>query len=553
MAIVSTAINDKAWIAYKQRYLPGFDDVTEPPQYYPMTTSVTDHHSAFDHISKRNPSEHLCMNCQNAVAKIWSPGGKLSGFGLFRPRIPTMSENGCMLCAIIEIIQSSYMGPRQERVKQLLQHTVPVPHVSAVMPRVWKNVLALSPNGDISLGTARVMKRSKISANVVKSWISVCEMKHADTCQSTFKSASGTQSETSLHRIILIDVQNFNLVIADTHARYVALSYVWGIGDHFRLTEASFDWLIEKGALREVYPLIPRTIQDAIQFTKDIGERYLWVDSLCVSQDSPTKLEEISIMSEIYNSALVTFVAVESKGAMDPLPGVREGSRVLRTFYEAPDITLAARNAYLAPTVINSYYNKRAWTFQERLLSPRCLYFTSEQAVFQCQSSTFFEDRTEDQHNTRDLSYVNPITRHLFRSRSEGVVDSVTVYFSTLRSYLTKLLTYESDRLNAFLGISDAVGRLIQSNFVFGLPTSYLCHGLLFQTNPTGCSRRRSTMADMKNDDFPTWSWLGWSDTIYYRYDNLSSIKVCIRAFKCSFLRIQVLFGLILRKLPNQN
>lgn len=64
--------------------------------------------------------------------------------------------------------------------------------------------------------------------------------------------------------------------------RYLTLSYVWG-GDQAHKTTSSNITTYEGG----IDPtLIPLTIRDAIFVTNALGFRWLWVDSLCIIQDS---------------------------------------------------------------------------------------------------------------------------------------------------------------------------------------------------------------------------------------------------------------------------
>ena len=56
--------------------------------------------------------------------------------------------------------------------------------------------------------------------------------------------------------------------------RYVALSYVWGIGHKFRTEKKNIHNLLEKGGLSG---RMAQVIEDAMELVKQIGERYLWV------------------------------------------------------------------------------------------------------------------------------------------------------------------------------------------------------------------------------------------------------------------------------------
>ncbi|MCJ1309316.1 hypothetical protein MMC25_002975 [Agyrium rufum] len=86
---------------------------------------------------------------------------------------------------------------------------------------------------------------------------------------------------------------------------YVALSYVWG--------PPAGDW--------------PKTILDAVAVTRQLGEKYLWVDRLCINQsDLEEKQFLISKMDAIYEGAEFTIVAAAGD-ARTGLPGVMNTPR----------------------------------------------------------------------------------------------------------------------------------------------------------------------------------------------------------------------------------
>jgi hypothetical protein len=52
--------------------------------------------------------------------------------------------------------------------------------------------------------------------------------------------------------------------------------------------------------------------------TRDLGIRYLWVDSLCIAQDDEAdKSEEIKNMGRIYKNAAVTIAAASTTSVHD--------------------------------------------------------------------------------------------------------------------------------------------------------------------------------------------------------------------------------------------
>jgi len=105
--------------------------------------------------------------------------------------------------------------------------------------------------------------------------------------------------------------------------KYVALSYVWGQLPMFSLRGENVDFLSEPGALERVRLYLPRTINDAIDFVRALGTRYLWVDSLCLIQDDPEDVRQgLCLMNSIYRGSYFTIVAASGGDANEGLPGI---------------------------------------------------------------------------------------------------------------------------------------------------------------------------------------------------------------------------------------
>lgn len=113
-------------------------------------------------------------------------------------------------------------------------------------------------------------------------------------------------------RLIRVDEQR--LVLTDSavlpkDSKYVALSYCWGEGRSLcttRKTIASF----QKGIALEDLPAVQL---DAAEATKKLGEKYIWIDRLCIQQDNPLDWQEnASIMARVFEQAKLTIGAVSS-------------------------------------------------------------------------------------------------------------------------------------------------------------------------------------------------------------------------------------------------
>ena len=93
---------------------------------------------------------------------------------------------------------------------------------------------------------------------------------------------------------------------------YVALSHCSGShkSSKTRLTVSNLSRLQQSIEPSE----ISRSHFDAINLTRSLGMRYLWIDTLCVVQGD---LDGLSKMSDIYRSAVVTIVPTRKIGVID--------------------------------------------------------------------------------------------------------------------------------------------------------------------------------------------------------------------------------------------
>lgn len=78
----------------------------------------------------------------------------------------------------------------------------------------------------------------------------------------------------------------FLFVTNESQGRYCALSYCWGGGNNFAVTNTS-NLKERTQSIDMSNGSLPRTIRDAILSTRRLGDRYLWIDGLCIVQDDP--------------------------------------------------------------------------------------------------------------------------------------------------------------------------------------------------------------------------------------------------------------------------
>ncbi|KAK1081767.1 hypothetical protein LTR33_004416 [Friedmanniomyces endolithicus] len=404
--------------------------------------------------------------------------------------------------------------------------------------QVVRNKLVVTVTPKLSYG--HVLDSRWIDVPLSKLWLAECETYHGKGC-SEHGWALALDSPGFLR---LIDVDELRVIVAEKpqSCRYVALSYVWGGADVLKLTSDNIHEISEEEGLKDSLALLPRTILDAMQVTKAAGERYLWVDSLCILQDnSEESSEQIANMDRVYGSALFTIVAADGEHADVGLCGVRNevfvdaGDEGTPRHIVQPTASLKNDLTVIAPfersratPISRRNWESRAWTFQERHLSRRMLFFGNNEMVWHCRGMVAREDMPVEQsgyeHPTLDWLALKP--QHLgvgvdeywrdgsFETNRHGrthLVRSATFaeYARLVGQYSQRTMTHGSDAVNAFAGLLRIFSLAFESECVYGLPSVLLDVALLWRSVEP-LQKRNVGLG------FPSWSWAGWEGKVAY-------------------------------------
>lgn len=360
-----------------------------------------------------------------------------------------------------------------------------------------------------------------VDINLLKRWIHTCENEHGETCEKVWwRSAKEVLPKSAR----VVDVARMVIVPAPLSCRYVALSYVWGgPGEGYWTTKANLKQRSTSGGLDA--SMMPGTISDTIQLVRQLGERYLWIDALCIVQDDPKdKEEQIGKMELIYGSSTFTVIAVGCTSARDPLPGVRSGTRdPKQQIVKIQGLHLAVPLAVPNEALASSVWNERGWTYQEVMLSRRRIFFTAQQVHFECRKDVWNEDvvaehinLTWDQHPLK-YNGVGQLTSTSAPPRS-GREAYVTDYMEVIGGYTQRRLTVESDIVDAVTALLNAFTKgfkLPGKAFRFGMPLVDLERALLWQPAANAPHSRR-VPSDGTRAPWPSWSWAAWRGATRY-------------------------------------
>ncbi|KAK0232012.1 heterokaryon incompatibility protein-domain-containing protein [Armillaria nabsnona] len=287
---------------------------------------------------------------------------------------------------------------------------------------------------------------------------------------------------------------------------YVALSYVWGEKQPHCTTTKILDSYIAGIPLQN----IPKTIMDAIKVTQKLGLRFLWVDALCILQDSDDdKAQEIAQMRRIFRDAYVTIIAASahkvSNGFLHKRSTWYPTASTLP--FRCPDGgigTMQLRGGQNAP---KEPVNERAWCLEERVLSPRRVIYASHTLQYECQTThinvngapNFIEPFGGIPRLPDRIFLPTPAIPSRDLPADEDVAK---VWRNILNLYTQRTLTKPRDRLVALSGIVEQFHRFwSHTTYIAGLWEHQLPGCLLWYQGSSQCRTRPDRYRA------PSWSW----------------------------------------------
>lgn len=310
---------------------------------------------------------------------------------------------------------------------------------------------------------------------------------------------------------------------------WVALSYCWGTDVDFTLTRETYDLLIRGCELEK----FPATIRDAIIITRSLGVRYLWVDALCIFQDSLSDWEaEAPKMGDIYHHAQLTIAAKASDNVHCGILNRRNNVPYCRVKWKhdfsasrstSPEtfVQLRPPNCYDTANILrHSRWATRAWTVQEELLSTRLLSFTSSQMTWHCPSVRAYEaeffprapdDEREDDHLLKDLQSLKlheekaiDLSHDAMHTRFTSAFD---LWYYVLIRYAPRSLTNPDDRLPALAGLASSFYTWTKDEYIAGMWKKDLVHSMLWRYDDA------VAINTSRYKDIPSWSWASLQGT----------------------------------------
>ncbi|KAK0701249.1 heterokaryon incompatibility protein-domain-containing protein [Lasiosphaeris hirsuta] len=305
-----------------------------------------------------------------------------------------------------------------------------------------------------------------------------------------------------------------------TKPEYLTLSHCWGGAKILRLllgNMADFERQIP-------FDQLPPTFRDAANITRQLGHRYIWIDSLCIIQDSKSDWRtESQIMGDIYANSVCTISALTARSSAEgcfaegpagdernPLAfricNLPHGLRV-----DYPRRLDTALRLDRAPLPLHT----RAWVVQERILAPRTLYYGAWGLAWECVECAATEGVPwgEASPFSPKASFLGGICIRAGSTSGALAPEEAAAVFSAWldvrAAYTGCNLTYFDDRLVAVSSLIQRIEKLTSWKSLWGMWEERLLQELLwFVDQPSHRPQTNEYLA-------PTWSWAGIQGRVF--------------------------------------
>ena len=312
------------------------------------------------------------------------------------------------------------------------------------------------------------------------------------------------------------DTESHLILSESKPGKYVALTHVWGGLVPVRTTTTNIQDHLSQLPLST----LPPTFRDAVLITRHLKIEYLWIDAICIIQDSVRDWQaESSRMGEVYRNATITIAAVDADNSQAGFIKQRTRLSLNMPSVALPPPETSPRNLHievvsrdpLAHVDSHSPLSGRAWCLQEKLLSPRILYFGAHQTYFSCNTITHLEAYGISLPDTilyNSLSFGKSSLAHGMHNLRENPTEyaAQSIWHRVVNEYTTRSLTKPEDKLPALSGLASEFAQITGYHYLAGMWLETLTNDLLWGVQDP-LERPAGTFAIYTA---PSWSWASY-------------------------------------------
>jgi hypothetical protein len=299
------------------------------------------------------------------------------------------------------------------------------------------------------------------------------------------------------------------------HGPYFTLSHCWGSQrPRLLLTRDTV------GMLKDSLPIdsLEPTYRDALDATRSLGCRYLWIDLFCIFQgaDDFSKqdwMKESVLMDRIYAGGALNISATHGHNGnagcysqrmeKPPLPPIivswlRYSGPHMQPIY--CELRAPAHVPYSIEAYGQSPVFSRGWIVQERILAPRVLHFARGEIVWECAEG----EATESFPNTEEGQAMMPGQLSSLHLSTKSRSTILWLWRCAISRYTQTTLTVPNkDKMAAVQGISQRIAESLNNTLFFGFLACTLPQSLCWYVEDG--ARRHKLPDQAENDSFPSW------------------------------------------------
>ncbi|KAI8625113.1 HET-domain-containing protein [Xylariaceae sp. FL1651] len=367
----------------------------------------------------------------------------------------------------------------------------------------------------------------------------------------------------------LLDVRTNKIRLCDDTSaikdpQYVTLSHMWNDSLHhtLKLSRQTLESFKIDIPVSQISPIF----LDAIQITRALGFWHIWIDALCIVQDSEKDWErEGRKMAAVYgrsacnicfSTPLSTRFAVARREPLSLTP-CRIGSGFD-----------GSTSGFILPPHTGLYDGKpqpqdiwglplftRGWVFQEYLLCPRIIHYGQKELAWECLESHESEfpviSDTINADSLFDIDVKTAFHRSQILASGPSLSPSLNpqelgdLWCEILSRYGNTCLTYERDRVMAIAGIAESIQKRFGYTYLGGSWKELFVPFLLWYRGPEGKAQLLFQACDKTGNgtyDIPTWSWFSFASSHNIHHLNLGIVSMALRFYCRPSYEERVLF-----------
>lgn len=318
----------------------------------------------------------------------------------------------------------------------------------------------------------------------------------------------------------LVDTETIREEAKLTTLKYACLSHCWGQSQLITTKVSNLS------GYRQGIPfsILPKTFQEAIIVALKLEVSYIWIDSLCIIQDSTADWEEQSEhMAGIYCNAHFTIAASRAKGSQDGCFTVKPSQHIGQEFRVRDTRNESSTSVIVRKPIDHNVLPllKRGWVFQERFLSKRVIHFTNEEIVWECKERTTCEcSHALTAWHSGDSLDSKAAHHSSLRSASPTILDDT--WRAMVMKYTKLNLTFERDIFPALSGLAQDTklsAKRIRGRYLWkSVPWEY-CAGMWEHSMPIDLLWRvYGSLSAPRPKEWraPSWSWASTASAVKY-------------------------------------